>query len=67
MSAVLYVVVMRCGADYQLCGAYPSADEAGVHVAHARCIMPDRAFEIRVCPYHETGQAHRVTPQEDAP
>lgn len=61
-QSLLYVVVMRCGEQYQLCGAYPNEDEAGIHVAHARTIMPDRLFDIRVCPYAETGQAHRQDP-----
>lgn len=61
---LLYVVVMQEGTQIQLCGAYPSADEAGIHLAHARMIMPDRHLEIRVCPFALTGQAHR---QEDTP
>jgi hypothetical protein len=59
---LLYIVVMQEGIQLQLCGAYPSAEEAGVHLAHARTIMPDRNFAVRVCPFALSGQAHR---QED--
>jgi len=67
--SLLYVVVVQEGTQIQLCGAYPSMEDAESHLARARTIMPDRDCAVRVCPLALTAQAVRAqcTPQEETP